>query len=91
MDPGGDADHVGYVRHWRAGVQGGASNGNIIEIGWNVSPFQYAGDSNPHLFVFHWIDDKPTWRWQSIGPRPQPSGPRWQPIGRGWQPIGRRR
>ncbi|HJQ37989.1 MAG TPA: neprosin family prolyl endopeptidase [Thermoanaerobaculia bacterium] len=41
-------------------VQGGSGNGNIIELGWNVSPFQYAGDSNPHLFVFHWIDDKPT-------------------------------
>jgi hypothetical protein len=34
-------------------VQGGDGNGNIVEIGWNVSSDQY-GDSNPHLFVFHW-------------------------------------
>ncbi len=34
-------------------VQGGPGNGNIIELGWNVSSDQY-GDTNTHLFVFHW-------------------------------------
>jgi len=33
-------------------VQGGEGNGNIVEIGWIVN----AGDSGPHLFVFHWIN-----------------------------------
>lgn len=36
-------------------VQGGPGNGNIIELGWNVSSDQY-GDTNTHLFVFHWKD-----------------------------------
>ena len=36
-------------------IQGGAGDGNIIELGWNVSTDQY-GDTNPHLFVFHWIN-----------------------------------
>jgi hypothetical protein len=40
-------------------IQGGAGDGNIVELGWNVSSDQY-GDSNPHLFVFHWIDWNPT-------------------------------
>ncbi len=40
-------------------VQGGASNGNIVEIGWNLSTSQYP-DADPHLFVFHWIDVTPT-------------------------------
>jgi Neprosin len=34
-------------------VQGGTGNGNIIELGWNVSSDQY-GDTNSHLFVYHW-------------------------------------
>lgn len=34
-------------------VQGGPGNGNIIELGWNVSSDQY-GDTNTHLFVYHW-------------------------------------
>lgn len=36
-------------------VQGGPGDGNIIELGWNVSSDQY-GDTNTHLFVFHWKD-----------------------------------
>jgi hypothetical protein len=40
-------------------VQGGVSDGNIVELGWNVSTAQYA-NSNPHLFVFHWIGWAPT-------------------------------
>jgi hypothetical protein len=40
-------------------VQGGPGNGNILEVGWNVSTDQY-GDAHPHLFVFHWRDWVPT-------------------------------
>ncbi|MEO8504938.1 MAG: neprosin family prolyl endopeptidase, partial [Acidobacteriota bacterium] len=40
-------------------VQGGTDDGNIIELGWNVSNSQY-GDSNTHLFVFHWMNWTPT-------------------------------
>src|SRR5437762_1721888 len=40
-------------------VQGGSGDGNIIELGWNLSQSQY-GDSNPHLFIFHWINWGPT-------------------------------
>jgi hypothetical protein len=40
-------------------VQGGDGDGNIVELGWNVSTDQY-GDANPHLFVFHWINWAPT-------------------------------
>ena len=36
-------------------VQGGEDHGNIIELGWNVSSSQYH-DSDPHLFVYHWIN-----------------------------------
>lgn len=34
-------------------VQGGAGNGNIVELGWLVSSDQN-GDDDPHIFVFHW-------------------------------------
>lgn len=40
-------------------IQGGTGNGNIIELGWNVSTSQY-DNANPHLFVFHWINWGPT-------------------------------
>ena len=40
-------------------VQGGAGDGNIIELGWNLSTSQYP-DADPHLFVFHWIGWGPT-------------------------------
>ena len=40
-------------------VQGGTGDGNIVEIGWNVSSDQYS-NSNPHIFVFHWIGWTPT-------------------------------
>ena len=40
-------------------VQGGTGNGNIVELGWNVSTDQY-GDDHPHMFVFHWKDWSPT-------------------------------
>jgi hypothetical protein len=32
---------------------------NIIEVGWTVDP-SLNGDSNPHLFVFHWVAGAPT-------------------------------
>jgi Neprosin len=34
-------------------VQGGDGDGNIVELGWNVSTSQYT-NANPHLFVYHW-------------------------------------
>jgi hypothetical protein len=37
-------------------VMGGEKNGDIVEIGWNVSTHQYEGSADPHLFVFHWQD-----------------------------------
>ena len=40
-------------------VQGGTGDGDIIELGWNVSTSQYS-NANPHLFVFHWIGWSPT-------------------------------
>lgn len=41
-------------------AQGGTGNGNIVELGWNVSPGQYSGNADPHLFIFHWINWSPT-------------------------------
>jgi hypothetical protein len=40
-------------------VQGGSGDGNIVELGWNVSSDQYS-NANPHIFVFHWINWSPT-------------------------------
>jgi Neprosin len=40
-------------------VQGGANDGNIVEVGWTVSTDQN-GDADPHIFVFHWIKWSPT-------------------------------
>jgi hypothetical protein len=40
-------------------VQGGANNGNIVELGWWVSSEQN-GDADSHIFVFHWKDGKQT-------------------------------
>ena len=40
-------------------VQGGSGDGNIVELGWNVSTNQY-GNAHPHLFVFHWKNWQPT-------------------------------
>ena len=40
-------------------IQGGTGDGNIVELGWNVSTDQYS-NGNPHLFVFHWIGWNPT-------------------------------
>jgi hypothetical protein len=40
-------------------IQGGKGDGNIVELGWNVSTDQYS-NANPHLFVFHWINWGPT-------------------------------
>jgi hypothetical protein len=34
-------------------VQGGADNGNIVELGWLISTEQNV-DADPHIFVFHW-------------------------------------
>jgi hypothetical protein len=36
----------------------GRNSGDIVELGWLVSSDQY-GDSDPHIFVFHWIDAVP--------------------------------
>jgi neprosin-like protein len=40
-------------------VQGDSADGDIVELGWNVSSDQY-GDADPHLFVFHWEQWAPT-------------------------------
>jgi hypothetical protein len=40
-------------------VQGGTGNGNIVELGWLVSS-DLNGDSDPHIFVFHWMNWVPT-------------------------------
>jgi neprosin-like protein len=40
-------------------VQGGPSDGNIVELGWSVSTDQF-GDADPHMFIFHWINWAPT-------------------------------
>jgi hypothetical protein len=46
--------------HSLAEMAGETADGqNIIEIGWTVDP-SLNGDSNPHLFVFHWISGAPT-------------------------------
>lgn len=62
-DGGGMTQSIDKPRYVNAGgpghtlnelaVQGGDRNGNIVELGWLVSSEQY-GNSNPHLFVFHW-------------------------------------
>lgn len=36
----------------------GEDNGDTVEVGINVDPV-VNGDSNPHLFVFSWVDDAP--------------------------------
>jgi Neprosin len=40
-------------------VQGGASNGDIIEMGWFVDS-EMEGNVNPHIFVYHWINGAET-------------------------------
>jgi len=40
-------------------VQGGDNNRNIVELGWLVSNEQ-EGNSNPHIFVYHWINGAET-------------------------------
>lgn len=30
----------------------------VVEVGWNVDQYLYK-DTDPHLFVFHWVDGKP--------------------------------
>ena len=37
-------------------VQGGPNEGDIVEIGSNVSTDQYGGNADPHLFVYHWVN-----------------------------------
>jgi hypothetical protein len=32
-----------------------SANANIVEVGWTVDPITN-GDSNPHLFVFYWVN-----------------------------------
>jgi hypothetical protein len=36
-----------------------ADSQQIVEVGWMVNP-KLQGDALPHLFVFHWVDGKPT-------------------------------
>jgi hypothetical protein len=36
-------------------IQGGANDGNIVELGWIVSTDLY-GSPDPHIFVYHWIN-----------------------------------
>jgi hypothetical protein len=40
-------------------LQGGAGNGNIVELGWIADTVAYP-DGQPHLFVFHWLNWSPT-------------------------------
>jgi hypothetical protein len=40
-------------------TSGGTTVADTIEIGWTVDP-EVNGDYQPHLFVFHWINGKPT-------------------------------
>jgi hypothetical protein len=40
-------------------TSGGTTVSDTIEIGWTVDP-EVNGDYQPHLFVFHWINGKPT-------------------------------
>jgi Neprosin len=40
-------------------VQAGPNDGNIVEVGWLVSTDQ-SGDSDPHIFVYHWLNGKET-------------------------------
>ena len=37
----------------------GGHTGDIVELGWLVSTDKY-DDFDPHIFVFHWINGKPT-------------------------------
>ena len=39
-------------------IQAGTKNDDIVELGWLVSSEQY-GDSDPHIFIFHWIGGVP--------------------------------
>lgn len=39
-------------------VRGGINGEDYVEAGWRVSPGDY-GDSDPHLFVFYWVDREP--------------------------------
>ncbi|GAA0438327.1 hypothetical protein Aca07nite_47250 [Actinoplanes capillaceus] len=36
-----------------------ADGAQIVEVGWNVDRV-VNGDDDPHLFVYHWVDRKPT-------------------------------
>jgi len=40
-------------------IQGGPSNGNIVELGWLV-PSDMNPDADPHIFVFHWVNSAPS-------------------------------
>jgi hypothetical protein len=53
VDTGGSGHSLNEIA-----IQAGKSNGDIVELGWLVSSDQY-GDSDPHIFVFHWIDGVP--------------------------------
>jgi Neprosin len=51
-------DSHGY--HTLAEVSGqSADQKETVEVGWTVAP-SLNGDSDPHLFVFHWVNGDPT-------------------------------
>ena len=31
----------------------------VVEVGWTVDPSQFGGSTQPHLFVFHWVNGQP--------------------------------
>lgn len=41
-------------------AQGGGSYGDIVEIGATVDPTVNGGSSDPHLFVYHWVNGATT-------------------------------
>jgi hypothetical protein len=36
-----------------------ADGKQIVEVGWIVDPEQFGGSTQPHLFVFHWVNGQP--------------------------------
>ena len=54
IDTGGEGHSLDEIA-----IQGGPSNGNIIEMGWFVDS-EIEGNTNPHIFVYHWINGAET-------------------------------
>jgi hypothetical protein len=59
-DPAVSADYAPAKVHSLAELAVESSDGGqIIEVGWMVSPLQF-GDPLPHLFVYHWVNGAST-------------------------------